>query len=198
MNNILDYSHMIKTYIMITEFEPEINKNLLDNLCKCDNHIQCFQINEFNNCVNNKIIFENLPLFNILINSKTKIKFILPKKFKTSKIDLITFVKVLLYIIKFKDESFDFLLNKKYIKPITILSIYIIIINNYNHMQHIMFIFKSFVINIKNLLNANYLNNNENLDKLNALFKTYFKHKPEECINIMKSWDELFEKLINE
>ena len=85
---------------MITEYEPEIMNNSKNNFCKCDNHIQCFQINEFNNCKNNKLIFDNLPLFNILINPKTKIKFILPKKLETSKIDLCTFVKVLLYIIK--------------------------------------------------------------------------------------------------
>jgi hypothetical protein len=195
MNNILDYSHMIKTYIMITDFEE--NNDSTNNSCKCDNYIQCFQINEFNNCKNNKIIFDNLPLFNILINPNTKIKFILPKKFKTSNMDLINFVKILLYIIKFKDESIDFLLNKEYIKSITILNIYILIINNYNIMQQIMFIFKPFVINIKNLLNDNYLNNDENLNKLNALFKKHFKHKPDECIHIMKSWGTLLDELIN-
>jgi hypothetical protein len=191
MNNILDYSHMIKTYIMVTEFEP-INK------CTCENNIQCFQINELNNCEYKELIFDNLPLFNILVNPNTKIKFILPKKIKKSNMDLVDFVKVLLYIIKFKDESIDFVLNRKHIKTITILSLYVLIIKNYNIMTHIMFIFRPFVSNIKKILNDDYLNNNDNINILRAFFKKYFTYTPDECINIMKSWDTILDKLIKE
>jgi len=193
MNNILDYSHMIKTYIMVTDFEQTI-----DNFqtCKCDKYIECFQINELNDCKNNKIILDNLPLFKILVNPQHKQKFKLPKKFKNSQTNIVVFIRVIVYIIKFKDESIDFLLNKKHIKCITLLSIYILIINNYNIMKDVMYLFKPLVINIKEKLKNNYLDNPENVNKLQILFKKYFKNSPEECINIMKSWDNLLEQLI--
>jgi len=196
MNNILDYSHMIKTYIKITEFDVNYEKE--DIGCKCDKNFECFQIKEFNNCKNKDVLLDNLPLFKILINPNTKIKFYLPNTFNNSNINLIDFIKMMVFIIKFKDESVDYLLNKKYIKCITILSVYILIINNFNNIKNIMFMFEQFVFNIKEGLKLNYLGNDENMNKLKTLFKKYFKHSPDECIKIMNSWDTLLEQLLNE
>ncbi len=192
MNNILDYSHIIKTYIMTSEFEP------IDNIkCNCDKNIECFQINELNNCKYYKLIIDNLPLFNILINPNNK-KYSLPKELSSSSIDVVTFMNILLYLIKFKDESIDYLLNKKYIKCIILLSIYTIIITNYSIIKNIMYLFESLIIKIKYDLTNNYLNNEDNVNKLKVLFKKYFKESPDECINIMKSWDILLQNIIDD
>ena len=196
MNNILDYSHMIKTYIKVTEFDISNDKEV--NECKCDKQFECFQIKQFNNCKYKKIILKNLPLFKILINPHIKKQFSLPKAFNNSNINLIDFIKIIVYIIKFKDESVDYLLNNKYIKCITILSIYILIINNHNIMKNIMFMFEPFVFNIKEGLKLNYLGDEQNMNKLKMLFKKYFKNSPDECIKVMKKWDILLEQLIND
>jgi len=196
MNNILDYSHMIKTYIMITNFDGVENINA--SKCNCDKSIECFQINELNNCKYYKLILDNLPLFNILINPNSKKKYSLPKESNKSDTDIVNFIKILLYIIKFKDESIDYLLNKKYIKCVILLSIYILIINNYNIINNIMYLFEYFIIKLKYDLNNNYLNNQDNINKLNILFNKYFKETPSECINIMKSWENIFDNLIND
>ncbi len=194
MNNILDYSHIIKTYVMITDF------NKLDNniKCNCDKYIECFQINQLKYCKYNKLILNTLPLFSILIEPEIKTKFVLPKISKSSTTDLINFMKILLYIIKFKDESIDYLLNKKYIKCIILLNIYILIITNYNIIKNIMYLFEPLIIKIKNDLNNNYLNNQDNINKLTILFKKYFKESPDKCINIMKNWEKILEKIIND
>jgi hypothetical protein len=196
MNNILDYSHMLKTYIMITNFDEL--ENIDNSKCICDKSIECFQINELNNCNYYDLIIETLPLFKILINPNIETKFSLPKKFETSNIDLLKFTKILLYIIKFKDESVDYMLNKKYIKCVVLLNMYILIITNYNIIKSIMYLFEPFIIKLKNDLNNYYLNNQDNINKLNILFKKYFKESPVDCINIMKSWEDLLNKLINE
>ncbi len=193
MNNILDYSHMIKTYIMTTEFEPINNTK-----CNCDKNIECFQINELNNCKYSKVIIDNLPLFNILINLNYKHKFSLPKELSSSSIDVIAFMNILLYLIKFKDESIDYLLNKKYIKCIILLSIYTIIITNHSIIKNLMYLFESLIIKIKYDLTNNYLNNEDNINKLKILFKKYFIESPDECINIMKSWDILLQNIIDD
>jgi hypothetical protein len=193
MNNILDYSHMIKTYIMITEFEP-----IDDIKCNCDKNIECFQINELHKCKYNKLIIDNLPLFNILINLNIKTKFSLPKELSSSSIDIVTFMNILLYIIKFKDESIDYLLNKKYIKCIILLNIYTIIITNQTIIKNVMYMFESLIIKLKYDLTNNYLNNEDNINKLKILFKKYFKESPDECINIMKSWDVLLQNIIDD
>jgi len=193
MNNILDYSHIIKTYIMTTEFEP------IDNIkCNCDKNIECFQINELYKCKYNQVIIDNLPLFNILINLNIKTKFSLPKKLSSSSIDIITFMNILLYIIKFKDESIDYLLNKKYIKCIILLNIYTIIITNHTIIKSVMYMFESLIIKLKYDLTNNYLNNEDNINKLKILFKKYFKESPDDCINIMKSWDILLQNIIDD
>ncbi len=194
MNNILDYSHMIKTYIMKTEFE---SSDIIKNMCNCDKNIECFQINELNNCKYYKLIIDNLPLFNILINPNNK-KYSLPKTLSSSSLDVVNFMNILLYIIKFKDESIDYLLNKKYIKCIILLNIYIIIINNHNIMKNIMYIFESLIVKIKYDLTNNYLNNEDNITKLKILFKKHFRESPDECINIMKSWDTLLQTIIDD
>uniref|UniRef100_A0A6C0HVH2 Uncharacterized protein n=1 Tax=viral metagenome TaxID=1070528 RepID=A0A6C0HVH2_9ZZZZ len=193
MNNILDYSHMIKTYIMTTEFEP-----IDDIKCNCDKNIECFQINELHKCKYNKLIIDNLPLFNILINLNIKTKFSLPKELSSSSIDIVTFINILLYIIKFKDESIDYLLNKKYIKCIILLNIYTIIITNQTIIKNVMYMFESLIIKLKYDLTNNYLNNEDNINKLKILFKKYFKESPDECINIMKSWDILLQNIIDD
>ena len=193
MNNILDYSHMIKTYIMTTEFEP-----IDDIKCNCDKNIECFQITELYKCKYNKLIIDNLPLFNILINLNIKTKFSLPKELSSSPIDIITFMNILLYTIKFKDESIDYLLNKKYIKCIILLNIYTIIITNHTIIKSVMYMFESLIIKLKYDLTNNYLNNEDNINKLKILFKKYFKESPDECINIMKSWDILLQNIIDD
>ena len=38
MNNLLDYSHMIKTYVMITNYD----ENHYNDYCKCDHFIFCY------------------------------------------------------------------------------------------------------------------------------------------------------------
>lgn len=191
MNNILDYSHLIKTYVMMTSFDNNYNLK-----CTCDKSIECFQINELIYCKNYKLILDNLPLFNILINPNFKKTYSLPKTSKNSDMDVVDFIKVLLYVIKFKDESIDYLLNKKYIKCVILLSIYILIINNYNIIKNIMYIFESFIVKIRHDLNNNYLNNQDNINKLHIVFKKYFKESPDECINIMKNWEDILIDLI--
>ena len=200
MNNILDYSHMIKTYIMKTDFDLfNITSNSNSNYqCSCDKSIDCFQINQLNNCKYYSLIIDKLPLFKILINPNINTKFSLPTDFSTSNTNLIHFTKVLLYIIKFKEESIDYLLNKKFIKSIILLNIYMLIITNYNIIKNIMYLFEPFIIKLKYDLNNNYLNNQDNITKLKILFKKYFNESPNDCINIMKSWDGLLEKLIED
>jgi hypothetical protein len=195
MNNILDYSHMIKTYVMVKEFNTA-NTDSDETICKCDKSFECFQIKELKVCKYNKKLLNNLPLFKILINPDIKTKFILSNKFKESKLDVIDFIKILLYIIKFKDESIDYLLNKKYVKCITLLSVYILIFNNYNILKNIMYLFEPLIINIKNNLKDNYINNEDNIYKLKKFFKKYIKQTPNDCINIMKNWDVLLDELI--
>jgi hypothetical protein len=166
--------------------------------CSCDKSIDCFQINQLNNCKYYSLIIDKLPLFKILINPNINTKFSLPTEFSTSDTNLIHFTKVLLYIIKFKEESIDYLLNKKFIKSIILLNIYMLIITNYNIIKNIMYLFEPFIIKLKYDLTNNYLNNQDNITKLKILFKKYFNESPNDCINIMKSWDGLLEKLIED
>ena len=61
MNNILDYTHMIKTYVMTTDFD--LYNNISTFECKCNKTIECFQINQLNKCLYHNLIMEKLPLF---------------------------------------------------------------------------------------------------------------------------------------
>jgi hypothetical protein len=58
--------------------------------------------------------------------------------------------------------------------------------------------FESLIIKLKYDLTNNYLNNEDNINKLKILFKKYFKESPDDCINIMKSWDILLQNIIDD
>ena len=99
-----------------------------------------------------------------------------------------------------KYKILDYLLNKKHVKCVLLLSMYILIINNHNIINYLINsinVFKLLVSNIRNNLKDQCLNNEQNISKLKVFFKKYFKQKPDDCINIMKNWEILFNELIN-
>ena len=194
MNNLLDYSHMIKTYVMITNY----NENHYNN-CKCDHFIFCYN-EQITKCKHYNTIIYNLPLFKIILNKNIKKQFKLPKKWNNSNITSNELFKMIYYIINFLDEINDNNHDNNHnydinIKCIVSLSFYMIIINNYNLIKDFKYLFKPLLLNSLNKLNF-YLNDNISIDKFNSLFKNYFIEKPDECINIMKNWINMLDEII--
>ena len=202
MNNLLDYSHMIKTYVMKINYNTQskndnpMNTNVLMQLdCKCDQYIFCYNSSNINKCKHYNMIINNLPLFKILINKNTKKQFKLPKEWFNSNLTSDEFIKIVLYMVNFADESIDYIMNKPNIKSIISLSMYILFINNYNIIQNAMYILEPLIINLNKKLKF-YLSDEESITKLNLVFKKYFLEKPENCINIMNNWIIMFDNII--
>ena len=204
MNNLLDYSHMIKTYVMKIDYNTQsINHEYLNYPlsmlmqldCKCDQFFFCYNSYNINKCKHYNMIIDNLPLFKILINQNTKKQFKLPKKWSSSNLTSDEFVKIILYMVSFADESIDYIMNKPNIKSIISLSIYILFINNYNIIQNVMYLLEPLMINLHKKL-IFYLSDEDSIMKLNLLFKKYFSEKPEDCIHIMNNWVILFDNVI--
>ena len=198
MNNLLDYSHMIKTYVMITNYNENHNDNHYNN-CKCDHFIFCYN-DQITKCKHYNIIIDNLPLFKIILNKNIKKQFKLPKKWNNSNITSNDLFKIIYYIINFLDEINDnnYDNNHNYdinIKCIVSLSFYILIINNYNLIKNFKYLFKPLLLTSLNKLHF-YLSDNISFDKFNAFFNDYFIEKPDECINIMKKWVNMLDELI--
>ena len=184
MNNLLDYSHMIKTYVMVTKY---------DNMeCKCDQFIFCYN-EQITKCKHYNIIMANLPLFKIIVNKKIKKQFKLPKEWNNSNITSHELFKVIYYIINFLDEINDS--TEPHIKCIISLSFYILVINNYNLIKNMKHLLKPLLLNSINKLNF-YLSDNISIEKFNSLFKKYFLEKPDKCINIMKEWVGMLDEII--
>jgi hypothetical protein len=93
------------------------------------------------------------------------------------------------------DESIEYITDKPYIKCVVILSLYILIINNYNIITNISYVFETFILNMNNKLKNNYLSINNN-SKLNSFFNRYFIDSNIECINIMYKWIDMLDELI--
>ena len=204
MNNLLDYSHMIKTYVMKINYNTQskndnpmnTNVNVLMQLdCKCDQYIFCYNSSNINKCKHYNMIINNLPLFKILINKNTKKQFKLPKEWFNSNLTSDEFIKIVLYMVNFADESIDYIMNKPNIKSIISLSMYILFINNYNIIQNAMYILEPLIINLHKKLKF-YLSDEESITKLNLVFKKYFLEKPENCINTMNNWIIMFDNII--
>jgi hypothetical protein len=204
MNNLLDYSHMIKTYVMKINYNTQskndnhpMNTNVLMQLdCKCDQYIFCYNSSNINKCKHYNMIINNLPLLKILINKNTKKQFKLPKEWFNSNLTSDEFIKIVLYMVNFADESIDYIMNKPNIKSIISLSMYILFINNYNIIQNAMYILEPLIINLHKKLKF-YLSDEESITKLNLVFKKYFLEKPENCINTMNNWIIMFDNIIN-
>jgi hypothetical protein len=141
------------------------------------------------------MIINNLPLFKILINKNTKKQFKLPKEWFNSNLTSDEFIKIVLYMVNFADESIDYIMNKPNIKSIISLSMYILFINNYNIIQNAMYILEPLIINLHKKLKF-YLSDEESITKLNLVFKKYFLEKPENCINTMNNWIIMFDNII--
>ncbi len=190
MNNLLDYSHMINTYVMCIDFPEDTNK------CECGQFINCYHSSKLKNCKYYNLIINNLPLFKILINPNIKKKFELPSNWKNSKLNPNEFFKLMFYLINFVDESIEYITNKPHIKCIVSLSLYILIINNYNIVKNILYVFDTLLINMVNKLKNEYLNNESNIIKLNTMFNKYFKDSSNNCINTMHKWTIIIDELI--
>ncbi len=199
MNNLLDYSHMIKTYVMKTNYDNDNYPNYPINLlmqfeCKCDQFIFCYNSYNINKCKHFNMIINNLPLFKIILNLNTKKQFNLPKEWSNSNLTSDDLFKIILYIISFADESIDYITNKPYIKSIISLSLYMLIINNHNNIKNVLYLIEPLLNNLKNKL-IFYLSDNNSIEKLTSLFKKYFIEKPEDNIEIMKTWITMIEEL---
>ncbi len=202
MNNLLDYSHMIKTYVMKTNYDnynddyPNYPINLLMQFeCKCDQFIFCYNSSNIKKCKHYNMIINNLPLFKIILNKNNKKEFNLPKEWSNSNLTTDEFFKVILYIISFADESIDYITNKPYIKSIISLSLYILIINNHNNIKSVFYLLEPLLNNLKNKL-AFYLSDDNSVEKLNGLFKKYFLEKPDKNLQIMHKWIIMIDELI--
>jgi hypothetical protein len=198
MNNLLDYSHMIKTYVMITNYDENENHYNDNDYCKCDHFIFCYN-KQITKCKHYNIIIDNLPLFKIILNKNIKKQFKLPKKWNNSNITSNDLFKLIYYIINFLDEINDYYDNNHdydiNIRCIVSLSFYILIINNHNLIKNFKYLFKPLLLNSLNKLNF-YLSDNISIDKFNSLFKEYFIEKPDKCINIMKNWVSMLDEII--
>ena len=204
MDNLLDYSHIIKTYVMKTNYDTQsINYHeylnypisILEQLeCKCDQYFFCYNSYNIIKCKHYNMIINNLPLFKILINKHTTKQFTLPKEWNNSNLTSDDFFKIVLYIVSFTDESIDYIMNKPNIKSIISLSIYMLFINNYNIIQNTMYLLEPLINNLKKKL-IFYLSDEESITKLNFLFKKYFSENSEDCINIMNDWIIMFDSI---
>ena len=186
MNNLLDYSHMINTYVMCVDFPI--------NICHCDKFINCYRVSDLKNCKYYNLIIKNLPLFNIFINPNIKRQFKLPNTWNNSILNINDFFKLMFFIISFMDESTEYISDKPYIKCVVILSLYTLIINNYNIITNILYVFETFIINMNNKLKNNYLSINNN-SKLNSIFNRYFIDSSFECISIMYKCIDMLDEL---
>jgi hypothetical protein len=164
--------------------------------CNCSQFINCYNSSKLKNCKYYNLIINNLPLFQILINPNIKKKYTLPKNWNNSKLNPNEFFKLMFYIINFVDESPEYITDKPYIKCIVSLSLYILIINNEIIIKNLIYIYETLIINMIDKLKYNYLLD-ENIIKLNLLFKKYFEN-PNECINNMYKWIIMLEELIIE
>jgi hypothetical protein len=205
MNNLLDYSHIIKTYVMKIDYDNNQDNeylnyplNLLMQLeCKCDQYIFCYNSYNIIKCKHYNKIIDNLPLFKILINQNTKKQFKLPKEWSSSNLTCDDFFKIVLYLISFTDESIDYIMNKPYIKSIISLSMYILFINNYNILQNVMYLLEPLINNLNKKIKF-YLSDEDSINKLTLLFKKYFSDKPEDCLNIMNNWGIMLDNIIKQ
>jgi hypothetical protein len=205
MNNLLDYSHMIKTYVMRKDYDAEIKSegNYLDYPysllmhieCKCDQFLFCYNSFDINKCKYNELIINNLPLFKIILNKNIKKQFKLPNEWNNYNLNSSDFFKIVFYIVSFTDESIDYSMNKPHIKCIVSLSLYILIINNYDTVKKILYLLEPLLNNLKNKLNT-YLSDENSINKLKELFDRYYLDSPDECINIMHQWVKMFDELL--
>ena len=186
MNNLLDYSHMIKTYVMVIDY----NHN--NHYCKCDHFIFCYT--NIIKCKHYNMIIDNLPLFKILLNKNTEKQFKLPNEWNNSNISSDDLFKLILYIINFLEEIHD--INYQYIKTTIILSFYILIINNYNNIKNLLYLLKPLLKNL-NIKLKFYLSDIISVTKFKLLFKKYFFENPDKCIDIMHEWVFMIDELIN-
>lgn len=194
MNNILDYSHMINTYVMCLDFPED---SISTDECNCGQFINCFHSSKLKKCKYYNLIIINLPLFKILINPNIKKQFKLPKRWNNSNLNPNEFFKLMFYLVNFIDESYEYI-DKPYIKCVIVLSLYILIINNYNVVKNILYVFDTLLINMVNKLKYDYLNNDNSIIKLNNIFNKYFKESSDNCINTMHKWTIIIDKLITE
>ncbi len=202
MNNLLDYSHMINTYVMKTNFMVSEEYNLdyplslLINLeCKCDQYLFCYSSYEIKKCKYHNMIINNLPLFKIILNKNIKKQFNLPTEWNNSNLTSDDFFKLILYIISFTGESIDYLMNTIHIKSIISLSLYILIINNHNIVKNMLYLIEPLLNNLKNKLNI-YLSEDDSINKLKELFCKYYIASPNECIDIMHKWVKMLDELL--
>ena len=205
MNNLLDYSHMIKTYVMKKEYDEIKSEGnylnypfslLMQNECKCDQFLFCYNSFDISKCKYYEMITDNLPIFKIILNRNIKKQFKLPKKWNNSNLNSNEFFKIVFYIVSFTDESIDYIMNKPYIKCIISLSLYCLIFNNHNNVKNVLYLLEPLLNNLKNKLN-NYLSDEDSINKLKELFKRYYLEEPNECINIMHQWVKMFDELLS-
>ena len=192
MNNLIDYSHIISKYVMTIDF-PNENYNIE---CKCSKFLYCYQFKNLNECKYYNFIVDNIPLFKIFLEPNIKKCFKLPSKWENSNMTTNDFFKIIIYLINFKDESVDYLLDKKNIRCVIVLSLYIIIINNHDIVKNILNICKPLIVNMMNKLKNDYLSNENNIIKLKTMFEKYFIDSPSDCINIMNTWIILMEECV--
>lgn len=69
-----------------------------------------------------------------------------------------------------------------------------LIINNHNNIKNVLYLIEPLLNNLKNKL-IFYLSDNNSIEKLTSLFKKYFIEKPEDNIEIMKTWITMIEEL---
>ena len=183
MNNLLDYSHIIKTYVMVIDY----------NSCMCDHFIFCYK--NIIKCKYQNMIIDNLPLFKIILNKNIKKQFKLPNEWSNSNITSDELFKLILYIISFSEELNDS--NKQqHIKTIISLSFYILIINNHNLIKKGLYLLKPLLKNLNVKLKF-FLNDIDSINKLKSLFKEYFLENSDDSINIMNEWTIMINELIN-
>ncbi len=182
-NDNQDYDYLNYPYNLLIQME-----------CKCDQFLFCFNTFDINKCKYYKMIIDNLPLFKIILNKNTKKQFRLPTNWSNSSLNSNDFFKIIFYIISFTDESIDYLMNKPHIKSIISLSLYMLIINNHNNIKNVLYLIEPLLNNLKNKL-IFYLSDNNSIEKLTSLFKKYFIEKPEDNIEIMKTWITMIEEL---
>ncbi len=205
MNNLLDYSHMIKTYVMRTDVDIQSEGNYLNypyNIlvqleCKCDQFLFCYNSFDINKCKYYELITNNLPLFKIILNKNIKKQFKLPNEWNNSNLNSSEFFKIIFYIVSFTDESLDYMMNKPHIKCIVSLSLYILIINNHDVVKNILYLLEPLINNLKQKLNS-YLSEEDSKNKLKELFNRYYLDSPDECINIMHNWVKMIDDLLSE
>ena len=200
-NNVLSHLEIIKSKVSVIEYYSIHNKIIdlylhlhfsipyeskIETKCNCINKkLSCFNLFALKKCRYYESITENFPMIKILIDKgygKTK----LPIRLNTmsNNIDVIEYIE---YITRFSEYN-----NKvTKLEIVALISCMMFIVSNFERkIRRNQDTLRSMVDMIDHFVDTYKCVP----DLINSIFREFFSHTNEECVDIIKSWKPMVEK----